>query len=557
MSWPPPGVDRTLNEKLPGVFADAERAEQRILTIGRDIYVLTDENDRRVSASLSVADLLPKAEALITAAHQVKQPTYAAIASMLRGIILLEMDRAEDALSGLNVARADWAGASGPDGPASRSAPERVINVQFLELIARAQMALKDPRAISKTCGEAIEEIERDRYKTNIPYLQSAFLKDRASLYGLGVYAAFQLGEYETMLERAELSKARATLRRLGDLPPDQPPKDQLQQQFQEVCRQIDVAGSTSPKEIPESLLVKRRIFWDLLMIWRAQANTSRGFPAFRLDAVKAALDDDEAVVYYYWLGKINLLIIGIDRHEVIVLKSVMSDEKRAALEEFANFVSSLKQGQAHKHLDTVQRFSSLLLPDALKPILGTKKKRVIISPHRLLHAYPFHALQWDGDYVIRRFAVSYTPNLSGLLMTHAPTSSRSVLALGIKDFVPKGRLEPLKDAEREVDGLDTIYRERGVPVDVLKGPEATKPCLQRWGTEGKLEHYRLLHFATHGANIAGDNPMESYLSLQDAQLDGLEITDWRLNADLVVLSACCSGQRAIAGRGLTEAAGR
>ena len=61
-------------------------------------------------------------------------------------------------------------------------------------------MALKDPLAISKTCGEAIEEIERDRYKTSSPYLQSAFLKYRATLYGLGVYAAFQLGDYKTML---------------------------------------------------------------------------------------------------------------------------------------------------------------------------------------------------------------------------------------------------------------------------------------------------------------------------------------------------------------------
>src|SRR5262249_30594033 len=49
---------------------------------------------------------------------------------------------------------------------------------------------------------------------------------------------------------------------------------------------------------------------------------------------------------------------------------------------------------------------------------------------------------------------------------------------------------------------------------------------------------------------------MESYLFLQDGRLDGLEIADWRLNAELVVLSACHSGQRAIAGRGMTELPG-
>src|SRR5262249_27351206 len=32
--------------------------------------------------------------------------------------------------------------------------------------------------------------------------------------------------------------------------------------------------------------------------------------------------------------------------------------------------------------------------------------------------------------------------------------------------------------------------------------------------------------------------------------VDGLEIASWRLNAELVVLSACCAGQRAITQRG-------
>jgi CHAT domain-containing protein len=46
---------------------------------------------------------------------------------------------------------------------------------------------------------------------------------------------------------------------------------------------------------------------------------------------------------------------------------------------------------------------------------------------------------------------------------------------------------------------------------------------------------------------------MESRLFLRDTVLDGLEIANWRLDAQLVVLSACCSGQRAIEGRGLKE----
>jgi CHAT domain-containing protein len=64
------------------------------------------------------------------------------------------------------------------------------------------------------------------------------------------------------------------------------------------------------------------------------------------------------------------------------------------------------------------------------------------------------------------------------------------------------------------------------------------------------------LHFSTHGDNIIVDRPMESRFYLQDSLLDGLELANLRLGADTVVLSACCSGHRSIAGRGLNELQG-
>jgi CHAT domain-containing protein len=49
---------------------------------------------------------------------------------------------------------------------------------------------------------------------------------------------------------------------------------------------------------------------------------------------------------------------------------------------------------------------------------------------------------------------------------------------------------------------------------------------------------------------------MESRLFLYDGAWDGLEISWLKLNADLVVLSACNSGQRAVRGRELEEVPG-
>ena len=74
-----------------------------------------------------------------------------------------------------------------------------------------------------------------------------------------------------------------------------------------------------------------------------------------------------------------------------------------------------------------------------------------------------------------------------------------------------------------------------------------------RLARDGELARYRCLHFALHGHNIDSDAPMESHLLLRDKKLDGLDISNWRLDADLVVLSACCSGQRPVFRREVRE----
>jgi CHAT domain-containing protein len=72
----------------------------------------------------------------------------------------------------------------------------------------------------------------------------------------------------------------------------------------------------------------------------------------------------------------------------------------------------------------------------------------------------------------------------------------------------------------------------------------------------GELGMFTSLHLATHGWNVNSDTPMESHLFLQDSLLEGLEIANWQLDAELVVLGACCSGQWPIGGRGMAELPG-
>jgi CHAT domain-containing protein len=57
-------------------------------------------------------------------------------------------------------------------------------------------------------------------------------------------------------------------------------------------------------------------------------------------------------------------------------------------------------------------------------------------------------------------------------------------------------------------------------------------------------------------AGDAVDDPLQACLFLRDGALTGWEISAMPLHAELVVLAACHSGQRSIAGRGLDKLPG-
>jgi CHAT domain-containing protein len=74
------------------------------------------------------------------------------------------------------------------------------------------------------------------------------------------------------------------------------------------------------------------------------------------------------------------------------------------------------------------------------------------------------------------------------------------------------------------------------------------------------LAVYRCLHLATHGSSVlagdALDDPFACGIALRDGVLDGLALASLDLHAELVVLAACHSGQRALRGRGLAQLPG-
>lgn len=102
--------------------------------------------------------------------------------------------------------------------------------------------------------------------------------------------------------------------------------------------------------------------------------------------------------------------------------------------------------------------------------------------------------------------------------------------------------LQPLPGSAAEAESLSRLFAQAGQPATSLAGSQATEEQLQDLRASGDLAGYRFVHFASH-AVIDSRAPMQSRLVLSGAQAltAGQIQREWKLSADLVVLSACQS----------------
>ena len=206
-----------------------------------------------------------------------------------------------------------------------------------------------------------------------------------------------------------------------------------------------------------------------------------------------------------------------------------------------------LRASRAHLHelyrelfaplLDCLLREGGSVAPEASdkSAVVGTGGGAVestgithlVIVPHGVLHALPFHAL-YDGEsYLIDRFAISYAPSAGIYSVCHRKQSSASKSALIIG--VPDERAPLIADEARAI--ADTLPGSQ-----LVMGAESGDEALRNSGAD-----YRLIHIATHGV-FRQDNPMFSGIRLGASYLNLYDLYQLRLNAEMVALSGCATG---------------
>ncbi|HET8833848.1 MAG TPA: CHAT domain-containing protein [Gemmatimonadales bacterium] len=284
--------------------------------------------------------------------------------------------------------------------------------------------------------------------------------------------------------------------------------------------------------------------------------------------AAAAALPDDGTALLEYVAGIDGApsTVFVVTRRGVEGRVLPPADSLIATIE---RFVALLEDGQDPR--DPAGVLGPVLLDSALA-LLPAGVTRILVVPDGPLHRLPFDALRLaDGRYVVERYTVGVVPS-AGALATlrerpvRPDTQGTAVLALGDPAFARE-------QGERAVRGelfRDAFDRSGGLPRLAAAGDEvrdvaryAPSAVVRVRGDASEafvkhtpLERFGVLHFATH-ALVDESTLARTALALspgdgEDGFLSPADLAALRLNADLVVLSACrTAGGVIVAGEGL------
>lgn len=219
---------------------------------------------------------------------------------------------------------------------------------------------------------------------------------------------------------------------------------------------------------------------------------------------------------------------------------------------------------------EILKGLSDILLKPALD-VLSTVSHLTLVSDGAL-GSLPFEMLPApddSSDVVLDRWTVGYHPSLLSLVINRSLTSSpkefkKKALLVGDVQYGPtSGReadsaqvkngirlrlgrnLEELPHTPVEIQRIDKLLRSRRVPTTILRRSDASESHVKRL----ELQEYRYLHFAVHGLlayEVLSVGEPSLALAMSENGDDGFltasEVMALKLNAEMVVLSACRTG---------------
>lgn len=441
---------------------------------------------------------------------------------------------------------------------------------------------------------EAVEVLDHVRGEVFLPEQKWMFLEDRLDVYEDLIRQLVNSQNIADAFAYVQRSKARAFLDLLSEARID--PRSNINAEEYEEKRQLQAEMMNLNQSIEEEYengkvdqaaiheLQKERNRLDdqyvNLMLKIRQENpryASLQYPQpLKLTEAQALIDKD-TVLMEYFVGKKGSFCFVITHDDAkefsLPTESELNEQVRSingAIQE-PELISETTSGMYRQYATKARSLYRELLEPA--GVALQMKQKIIIAPDGILGYLPFECLLTaDNDseridfsklsYLGLHYEIQYVPSISVLdaiehnrpvnedgyrkaLIAFADPQNGPVPAKNLTGLDRKVRdwstlLPPLPFAKKEVERISKLYPKGSTTL--LIGKDATEVNAKKMD----LQNYRIVHFASHGL-IDEEHPQFSSLILnagggEDGYLTMREVFDLKLNADLVVLSACKSG---------------
>ncbi|MEH1765571.1 MAG: CHAT domain-containing protein [Nostoc sp.] len=394
----------------------------------------------------------------------------------------------------------------------------------------------------SLSLGIGVWESVRERLANNDSYKVSIFERQTAA-YGLLQQVLIAQNKTKEALEISELGRSRAFVElltsRLSGKNIDQIPEKPTISLLQQIAKQQNATLVEYSITVDEFKVEgKRKISESELYIWVIKRT---GEVTFRKANLKPLWQKEKTTL------------------DNLVTTSRNSIGARGTAFRGINVTYNPNAPKAKNNL---KRLHELLINPIADLLPKNSSDRVIFIPQLSLFLVPFAALQdADGKYLIEKHTILTSPSIQVLDLTHKqkqrtgtkPIEGKDTLIVGnptMPFLAPKigetpQQLKPLPGAEQEAVAISKLLK-----TEPLIGNKATEATVVK-----RLPQARFVHLATHGIfdDIQGLN---SGIALapsgkDDGLLTASQILDLKLNAELVVLSACDTGRGRISGDGV------
>ncbi|MBI5519873.1 MAG: CHAT domain-containing protein [Desulfovibrio sp.] len=455
--------------------------------------------------------------------------------------ILLAQGEANLTLGNADKARAAFAEADA----LSRAMGLRDSQWRALHGLARLDMAAGKRPEARALLEKAVAVVEDMRAELKVDQLKDGFIADKAVVYEDLVTLLADMGEVAESFRTAERSRARNLIDLLGNTrrspqrPQDKALYDRITTLRTRMAEQEALLGhAQSPAErdiYAQGVKRAQDEYRDVLLELQASRPDLASLVSVNplgLAEVQKLLEPGVGLLTYYVTAD-EVLCWAVDRDGVSLSRTRIGRESLGRMVlTYRRMLQNLEPAETHS-----KELYALLVAPSLPRIAGWKELGVV--PHDALHTLSFASLTDGNEYLLDRHPLFQLPSASVFRFTlerrKAERNTR-VLAIGNPDLRDQSLELPF--AEREVGSLSWNYPN----MTALTRDKATK----EWVT-AHIGEFGIIHMAAHG-EFDPVNPLFSSLKLSggkknaDGDLEAAEIFDLKINADLIVLSACQTG---------------